>query len=1055
MQKIWRPILFIVLFFLLLSVTFSNFDRSIYLPKKTKKVVLSEIIQVIKEKEIEKIIVRPSKVEIFVSQEEVLFSEVEPKVSFLEILKNFGFTPEEISALNIEVKGEGGLSYWLGVLLPILLPILFLIFLFSYTFRRANQGATQIFSFSRSNIRLFSPTKDRITFKDVAGLKEAKEELQEVVEFLKSPQKFQEIGAKIPRGVLLMGPPGSGKTLMARAVAGEANVPFFHISGSEFVEMFVGVGASRVRDAFNVAKKASPSILFIDEIDAIGRERGAGLGGGHDEREQTLNQILVEMDGFDRETRVIVMAASVSGDTPVLVKKNNQIFLKPIAEIIDNYYNQNEAGIEKLSPDLEILGFEGKPNKRGIYFKKAVFKKVRSVFRHQVNEIYKIKFAGGEILATGNHSVFVRTKFGVETKPVKELKTGEILVDLPYKVNRTNKKKREIRAGEFDEKFNLELSVWQPLFENYQEINFAFNYALANANQISQTRLGESLGYSQRTIGKWQQGICYPRELSKKYFKDYKILPEKIKVTRELMRLFGYYTAEGYARKEVDFCLNIKEKEKIEDIRILMKQIFNLTPDRERNITSNAVNIIHYSKPVAKFFAQYCGSGAHNKHLPPFLFEAPKEYFIEFLKGYAAGDGYIDKTGRLEITSVSERLINELNWLSRLHGYKSYLRQFTAKASRRIKNGKPLKETKAWRIGYGKTQNPLNPQPGKASTVRAIIKSINKIPYHDYVYDFCGCENEAFFGGGTPVLLHNTNRPDILDSALLRPGRFDRRVILDLPDISEREEILKIHIRGKKISNEINIREVAERTPGFSGADLANLVNEAAILAARGNKKLISQSELIDSIEKVILGPERKSRVFTPKEKEITAYHEAGHALVSLLIPGSSELKKVSIISRGRAAGYTMRMPVEERFMKTHSEFLADISALLGGYVAEEIKYKEISTGGANDLREATDISRSLVTKYGMSKKIGPISFGKSEELVFLGREISSVKDYSEETASLIDKEVASVIKECYQKTRKVLEENKDKLEKISQVLIEKETLEREEIEKLIGRKPR
>ena len=1051
MKKLIQSFLIVFAFLLVFSLLISGLNNVSLNQVSKQKVDLSSAIEKIRNGEAEKVIVKPSQIEVTLVDKTVLVAQKETNVSFPEILKNFNIPQETIDNLKIEIKEESSLGYWLSILLPIVLPIAFLFYFFSSVFKKANQGAAQIFSFSRSNIRLFSPTKDRITFKDVAGLKEAKEELQEVVEFLKNPKRFEVLGAKIPRGVLLVGPTGVGKTLLARAVAGEANVPFFHISGSEFVELFVGVGAGRVRDAFNTAKKAAPSILFIDEIDAIGRERGAGICGGHDEREQTLNQILVEMDGFDRDTRVIVMAASVTGDTPVLVKKNNQIFLKPIAEIIDNYYNQNEEGREKLSPDLEILGFDGKPNKHGIYFKKAVFKKVRSVFRHKVNEIYKIKFIGGEILATGNHSVFVRTKFGVAAKPVKELKTGEILVDLPYKVNRTNKQKREIRAGEFDEKFNLELPLWQPLFENFQEVSFAFNYALANANQISQTRLGQSLGYSQKTIGKWQQGICYPRELSKKYFKDYQILPEKIKVTKELMRLFGYYTAEGYSRKEVDFCLNIKEKEKIEDIKALMKQIFHLTPDRERNITSNAINIIYYSKPVAKFFAYYCGSGAHHKHLPPFLFEAPEEYFVEFLKGYAAGDGYTDSKGRLEITSVSEQLINELNWLSRLHGYKCYIRQSTVKALRRIKNGKPLKETKAWRIGYGKTQNPINPQPGKASTNRAIIKNIEKMPYEGYVYDFCGCENEAFFGGRTPILLHNTNRPDILDAALLRPGRFDRRIVLDLPDIKEREEILKIHSKDKKLGADVNLREIAERTPGFSGADLANLTNEAAILAARRNKKLINQNEFLEAIEKVILGPERKSRVLSLKEKEITAYHEAGHALVSSLIPNSTaEVRKVSIISRGRAGGYTMRMPKEEKYLKTRSEFLADIVTLLGGYVAEELKYKEISTGAANDLREASDIARALVTKYGMSKDLGPITFGKTEDLIFLGREIMAERDYSEETAQKIDKEVTEIIKKCYNEAKKILKDNFNKLEKVAQKLIEKETLEKEELEKII-----
>lgn len=599
MKNFWSSLLVIILFFISLSFIFLLFNVSF---TEKKEITLTEFLNKIKGSSVEKIIVRPEQLEMILENERYI-SKKESNVSFFEILKNYNFTPEEIANLKIEIQENNGLVFWLNIILPLILPIIAFIIIFYFLFQKTSQSASQIFSFTRSNIRLFSPkdSKGKITFKDVANLKEAKEELQEVVEFLKNPKKFQEIGATIPRGVLLVGPPGSGKTLLARAVAGEANVPFFHISGSEFVEMFVGVGAGRVRDAFGVAKRAAPSILFIDEIDAIGRERGTGVGGGHDEREQTLNQILVEMDGFDRDTRVIVIAA--------------------------------------------------------------------------------------------------------------------------------------------------------------------------------------------------------------------------------------------------------------------------------------------------------------------------------------------------------------------------------------------------------------------------------------------------------------TNRPDILDPALLRPGRFDRRVVLDLPDINGREEILKIHARNKKIDEKADLREIAERTPGFSGADLANLINEAAILAARRNKKLITQQELIDSIEKVLLGPERKSRILTQKEKEITAYHEAGHAIVSaLLSDGTIEVRKISIIPRGFTGGYTMRMPKEERYLKTKKEFFNDLSTLLGGYVAEELKFKEISTGASNDLKEATEMARALVTKYGMSK-IGPVTFGRTEELMFLGKEILTERDYSEETAAKIDKEVLGIIKECYQKAKNILKDNYEKLEKIAQKLIEKEIIEKEEFE--------
>jgi cell division protease FtsH len=486
--------------------------------------------------------------------------------------------------------------------------LLFFVF-FWFIMRQAKAGATQAFDFSKAKARLFGAEghdKEKVTFKDVAGLKEAKEELKEVVEFLKTPKKFLAMGARIPRGVLLVGPAGVGKTMLARAVAGEANVPFFHISGSEFVEMFVGVGAGRVRDLFETAKKHAPCIIFIDELDAVGRMRGSGLGGGHDEREQTLNQILVEMDGFERDTNVIVLAA--------------------------------------------------------------------------------------------------------------------------------------------------------------------------------------------------------------------------------------------------------------------------------------------------------------------------------------------------------------------------------------------------------------------------------------------------------------TNRPDILDSALLRPGRFDRKVILDVPDINDREEILKIHSIGKPLAGNVHLREVAERTPGFSGADLANVMNESAILSARKNKLQVFQEEILDSIEKVLLGPERKSHILTPQEKKIAAYHEAGHALVSSFLPGTEPVRKVSIIARGMAAGYTLKVPTEDRRIKTKTEFLSEIATLLGGYTAEKIKFGEMTTGASNDLERASDLARKLVKEFGMSS-LGPISFGEKEEMVFLGKELGEQRNYSEKVAEKIDIEIAKFIDIGEKLAKDTLTKKRLLLDKVANALVERETIEREEFESLIGSK--
>ncbi len=805
---------------------------------------------------------------------------------------------------------------------------------------------------------------------------------------------------------------------------------------------------SRVRDLFKIAKKSAPAIIFIDEIDAVGRHRGTGLGGGHDEREQTLNQILVEMDGFETNESCIVIAASVTGDTPVLVKQGGEHELRPIAEVIDRYYAPGEEGIEKLSTDLKVLGLEPKlssyTDKKRTYFGASAFKSVRSVFRHWVDEIYEIKFLGGVVRTTGNHSVFIRTPQGIVAKRVDQIRPGEILVDIPHIANRTQKTRREVRAHRFPQTFERLL----PVYESYPQAEGKYAFAIANRSLISQAKIAGQIGVSQTTISKWHRTSRLPREMSHAYFLH--SLPVAVPATPELMRLLGYYTAEGYARKEVDFCFNRDEIAYIEDVKDLMYRVFGLPLHAERETTVNAVNIVYSSRPMADFFIRHCGKGARGKHVPAILFEAPREHFVEFLRGLFRGDGYKDKHGRLEITSVSKQLILELNWLARMHGFKSYVNGFTARAGRVIGNGKPLPETVAYRLGFGKTQNPFEYVPGKKSIKRPKIIAITKKPYSGYVYDFCGCENEAFFGGETPILLHNTNRPDVLDPALLRPGRFDRRVVLDLPDINDREDILKIHAANKVMDKNVSIRTIAERTPGFSGADLANLVNEAAILAARGGRKSIAQNDLVSAIEKVMLGPERKSHILTPKEKEIVAYHEAGHALVAASLKNTDPVHKISIVARGRAGGVTWKLPSEDRHLFSRSYFLDEIAVSMGGFAAEKIAFNEITTGPHNDLERATDLARDLVTRYGMSDKLGPTVFGDRREMVFLGKEIGSEKNYSEQIAELIDSEVRRIIDGGLKKAREIVASRRAKLDEIAKRLMEKETIERDEFEALM-----
>ncbi|MBC8446507.1 MAG: ATP-dependent zinc metalloprotease FtsH [Chloroflexi bacterium] len=533
-----------------------------------------------------------------------VISRKEPGMSVPETLLALGVPAERLADFELEVKTPGPMTRWFSLALNFL-PLLFIGVLVFVLLRQAQGGNNQAISFGRSRARMFTGDKPTVTFQDVAGVEEAKEELQEVVEFLKEPQKFTALGARIPKGVLLVGAPGTGKTLMAKAVSGEAGVPFFSISGSEFVEMFVGVGASRVRDLFAQAKRNSPCIVFVDEIDAVGRHRGAGLGGSHDEREQTLNQILVEMDGFDTDTNVIILAA--------------------------------------------------------------------------------------------------------------------------------------------------------------------------------------------------------------------------------------------------------------------------------------------------------------------------------------------------------------------------------------------------------------------------------------------------------------TNRPDILDPALLRPGRFDRRVLLDRPDMRGREAILQVHVRGKPLAPDVDLGVLARGTPGFVGADIENLVNEGAILAARRGKKAIGMEDLQEAVERVIAGPERKSRLISDQEKEIIAYHEAGHALVHAKLPHCDPVHKVSIVSRGLALGYTMPLPKEDRVLQSRLRLKDQIAGLLGGRAAEKIVFENVTTGAASDLEQATKLARRMVTEYGMSEKLGPMVFGQKEELVFLGREIGGQRNYSEEVAQQIDEEVRHIVEEAFARARDIILTYRDKLTELAEQLMQMETLEGQQIQAILA----
>lgn len=611
MKPVLKNFAIIILALFLIALLVSQ--ASLVGAPKPAEVGVTTLVRAIQGGEVEKIEVKGDELLVFLKGQTVASQKVKKEFgqSFAEIIEGYKVDPDKLQAVDVQVKDETGVGFWAKVLAPYLVPFLLIAGLIFFMSRQVQGVNSRAMGFGQSSARQIKPeeNKDQKTFKDVAGAREAKEELEEIVEFLKTPKRFTDMGAKIPKGVLLMGAPGTGKTLLAKAVAGEANVPFFHMSGSEFVEMFVGVGASRVRDLFNRAKKAAPAIVFIDEIDAVGRKRGAGLGGSHDEREQTLNQILVEMDGFDPNIGVIVIAA--------------------------------------------------------------------------------------------------------------------------------------------------------------------------------------------------------------------------------------------------------------------------------------------------------------------------------------------------------------------------------------------------------------------------------------------------------------TNRPDVLDVALLRPGRFDRRVVIDKPDINDREEILRVHAQGKPIAKDVSLRLVAERTPGFSGADLANLLNEAAILAVRRNKKEIDEDDVFESIDKVLLGPEKRSRIMTQKEREMTAYHEAGHAIVGHFLEHCDPVRKVSIIGRGMAGGYTLSMPETDKRYETRVQFMDDMAMAMGGYVAEQMTYGEgmLSTGPSSDLKKATQLAQAMVMRYGMSDKLGPRVYGENEELIFLAQEIHERRNYSEKTAEMIDIEMNRLLEEAKERSQTVLQQHQDAIAALVKVLLEKETVEQAEFRQLMGDK--
>ncbi|MBI4157590.1 ATP-dependent zinc metalloprotease FtsH, partial [Candidatus Woesebacteria bacterium] len=944
-----------------------------------------------------------------------------------------------------------------GDILGTLLPIILMAALFFFIFRAQTKGAQDIFSFGRSKAKLFAKGKQDVTFADVAGVDDAKKELEEIVDFLKNPAKYRKIGARTPKGVLLFGPAGVGKTLLARACAGQAGVPFFSIAGSEFMEMLVGVGAS------------------------------------------------------------------VTGDTPILIKKDEKVELSPIGEFIDQFYNSDKEGILKvnglktLGLKPEINGFWGSRSSKRPVFGGSRWQNVESVYRHKVKEIYEIKFLGGRLRTTGDHSVFIREHGGIREKETRTLKTGDVLVNLPAKTRAWNPRLRKndhfIKKHEFSEKISETfLDVWQ---DDPKELK-KYDYVLAMQGTLSQYAIAGQTGVSQATIGNWQGGIHEPQLLSKKLVKLN--LPNKVKVTPSLMRLFGYYTAEGRGQGNLNFTFNIAEKDFVQDVTELMETVFGLSNPKLEITDTNTVRVIYYSAHLGRFFANHCGLGSHNKHLPSFIWDLPFKYFVEFLRGYWRGDGYETKSGKLSMTSVSHRLIRELAWLCSMHGIKVGIKHEILKLGRSNLNGKPFPEGECWSLIIGKTSNPFKKKKHPYQFKRAIVKSVERKKFDGYVYDLCGVEKEAFFGGETPILLHNsrardlfaqaktaapsiifideidaigrqrgrglvgghdereqtlnqilvemdgftpndnviviaaTNRGDLLDPALLRPGRFDRRVVLDMPDKEGRLAILKIHARGKKFKQDIKWGKIADRTVGFSGADLENMLNEAAILAAREGKATIGEKEAEEAATKVKLGP-AKRKLQSDEDRKITAYHEGGHAIVTHSLDKMDPVQRISIVARGMSLGHTLIPPAADRSHETKSRIIQQISAMLGGRAAEQVIFNEMTSGASNDIAQATRLARAMVIEWGMSP-LGPINLGPDTGTGEFGQmEWYEGAKVSPGMQDRIDNEVKKIVDESYKGALEIVKRKRKVLDKIADALLQKETIGREEFEKIVGEK--
>src|SRR5438093_1595294 len=632
---------------------------------------------------------------------------------------------------------------------------------------------------------------------------------------------------------------------------------------------FYGESEERLREIFKEAQENAPSIIFIDEIDSIAPKREEVTG---EVEKRVVSQLLSVMDGLQSRGKVVVIGASVTGDTPIMVRdRENKIKLTPIGPFVDSFFPDGEEGSETKVEGYHVLGLRPTRSRnprfrKYTFFGGSRFQSFKAVFRHKVNEIFEIEYLGGRIRATGNHSVFVRTRHGIEAKRVDQLKIGENLVDLPFRL-RLKQNIQEIRAHT--------LEPYEPIYFQLYDDKTIQAYNQANFLQDTPGPRGLShlialqAGVHPSTVQLWRHNDVVPNPVRWALAG----IPRIVALSLELSRLFGYYLAEGSASKSgLTFTFGSHERTYIEDVKLLMLKHFNMSPSTERE-HSNAHSIYYSCQPVKDLFGNLFGHNAYEKRLPSFMYSVPADFFREVLDGEARGDGHNStRDGKLVITSVSKNLILHLNWLCRMHGIKTYLGSYKVPAGRMIGDTLVTKETTAFRLGFGKTNNPFNTQAVKKPLAqkRPSVRSITKLPYDGYVYDICGAAGEAFFGGENPVLLHNTNRINSIDPALRRPGRFDREIEIGVPDRDGRLEILQIHTRGMPLAEDVDLKKLADVTHGFVGADLEALAKEAAIRALRRILPEISVkgpellNKFVGESEKAIREVFRKARQASP-----------------------------------------------------------------------------------------------------------------------------------------------------------------------------------------------